>query len=65
MKIHVDPQRCQGHNRCYSLAPDLFSVDDYGYATALNDGAVSPEAESRARLAVNNCPELAIDVVDG
>ncbi len=34
MKISVDPDKCQGHNRCYALVPELFDVDDYGYATA-------------------------------
>ena len=37
MKIIVDPEKCQGHNRCYALAGELFDVDDYGNATALND----------------------------
>ena len=40
MKISVDPDKCQGHSRCYALAPELFDVDDYGNATALNDGDV-------------------------
>src|SRR6478736_9680834 len=28
MRVHVDGDRCQGHNRCYAIAPDLFDVDD-------------------------------------
>jgi ferredoxin len=62
MKIWVDPDKCQGHNRCYALAPELFDVDDYGYASATGDGVVSPELEDKARLAAANCPELAITV---
>ena len=38
MRITVDSEKCQGHNRCYSLAPELFDVDDYGYATEIGDG---------------------------
>ena len=34
MRVHVDPEKCQGHNRCYALAPELFDVDDLGYATS-------------------------------
>lgn len=64
MKIAVDAQRCQGHARCYAIAPELFDIDDYGNATALNDGEVPAELESRARLAIANCPELAIRVED-
>ena len=42
MKIKVDPDLCEGHNRCFALAPDLFEVDDYGLSRALNDGVVPP-----------------------
>lgn len=45
MRITVDSEKCQGHNRCYSLAPELFDVDDYGYATEIGDGQVAPELE--------------------
>ena len=62
MKVRVDPELCQGHNRCCSVAPELFDVDDFGLATALNDGAVAPELEAKARLAVDNCPEFAISI---
>ncbi len=64
MKICVDPDKCQGHNRCFSLAPELFEVNEYGYATAANDGEVPAELEEKARLAIDNCPEYAIEVVE-
>jgi ferredoxin len=64
MRVHVDPDKCQGHNRCYSLAPEVFDVDDLGNAFELNDGVVPPELEDKARLAVANCPEYAITVED-
>jgi ferredoxin len=60
MHVHVDSQRCQGHNRCYAIAPDLFEVDDLGFATEVGDGTVPPGLEDQARLAVANCPEYAI-----
>ncbi|MGH8992319.1 MAG: ferredoxin [Acidimicrobiia bacterium] len=62
MRVWVDPQRCQGHNRCYALAPELFDVDDYGLSSARNDGVVPPGLEDKARLAEANCPEFAIKV---
>ena len=62
MTIRVDSEKCQGHNRCYALAPELFDVDDYGYATELNDGAVPAEFEDKAELALANCPEHAITI---
>ncbi len=64
MRITVDPDRCQGHSRCYSLAPMLFDVDDYGQSTAVNDGLVPDEHVALARLAIQNCPEMAISIVE-
>ena len=40
MKIRYDRDACQGHNRCYLLAPELFDVDDEGYAVLLVEGDV-------------------------
>jgi ferredoxin len=65
MRISVDSEKCQGHNRCYALAPELFEVDDLGFATAVGDGTVPPELVDKARRAVSNCPEYAISVTSG
>ena len=62
IRARVDPAKCQGHNRCYALAPELFKLDNYGYSSAVNDGAVPPELAEKARLAVENCPERAISI---
>ena len=62
MRVHVDADKCQGHNRCYALAPELFDVDDLGYAHELNGGVVPAGEEEKARLAVANCPEHAIEM---
>ena len=64
MRVKVDPDKCEGHNRCCALAPELFDVDDYGTATALNDGIVPLGLEEKAKLAVQNCPEYAIEFVN-
>ena len=64
MRVHVEDGKCQGHNRCYALAPELFDVDDYGQASEIGDGIVSPDLEPKARLAVSNCPEFAISIVE-
>ena len=60
MKLQIDPAVCQGHGRCYDLAPDLFGDDDEGFGQVLGDGIVPAEKEQQARLAVANCPERAI-----
>ena len=64
MQVHVDPAKCQGHNRCYALAPEIFDVDDYGTAFVLNDGVVPAGLEEKAKLAAANCPEFAITIED-
>lgn len=65
MRVHVDTEKCQGHNRCYNISSELFDVDDEGYATVLNDGVVPAGLEDKAELAIMNCPERAIAIVDG
>ena len=62
MRVRVDGEKCQGHNRCIALASELFDVDEYGNAHELNDGAVPKELEEKAQLAVDNCPERAISI---
>lgn len=64
MRVSLDSEKCQGHNRCYALAPELFDVDDYGQAVLLVDGDVPPELHEKARLAAANCPEFAIKVLE-
>jgi ferredoxin len=63
-RVCVTMEKCQGHNRCRALAPELFDVDDFGQAVVIGDGAVPPALEDKARLAVDNCPELAITLED-
>jgi ferredoxin len=62
VKVRIDPERCQGHGRCYDLAPGLFGDDEEGYGQVLGDGTVPPDQERAARLAEVNCPEHAIEV---
>ena len=62
MRVHVDPDKCQGHNRCYAIAPELFDVDDLGNASARGDGSVPADMADKARQAVANCPEYAISI---
>lgn len=64
MKLRIDSERCQGHGRCYDLAPDLFGDDDEGFGQVLGDGTVTADTEREARLAVANCPERAIELLE-
>jgi len=60
LRVRVESERCQGHNRCCSIAPELFEADDLGNAHARGDGRVPPGLEAKAKLAVANCPEHAV-----
>lgn len=60
MKVHVDPQICQGHTLCAMTAPDLFALsDEDGHAHAISE-EVPAGKEDLAHEAVRSCPEQAI-----
>lgn len=64
MRIEVNSESCQGHNRCYALAPELLDVDDYGTAFVIGDGSVPADLADKAQLAAANCPEYAIVITE-
>ncbi len=61
MKVHVDPEKCVGHGRCYELAPEVFAEDEQGHCRLLME-EVPPDLEKAARTGEENCPEEAITV---
>lgn len=61
MKVAVDAGKCQGHARCNLIAPELFDLDEGGYAVVI-ESDVAPEHEAAARNAAVNCPEGAIEI---
>lgn len=61
--IKINSALCQGHNRCHSLAPSLFDVDDFGQSSPLISGEIPESLVSQAILAQNNCPEFAIEIL--
>jgi len=61
VKIHVDPQLCQGHALCNAAQPDLFTLDDDGYSNVgVRD--VPAGLEEAARRGMLSCPERAITI---
>ena len=60
LRVGIAADRCQGHNRCCLVAPELFEADDEGNAQVRGDGVVPAGLEQKARLAVANCPEHAV-----
>jgi ferredoxin len=57
--VSVDADRCVGHGRCYTLAPDIFDADEVGHAIVLV-ADVSGEQQQHAVTGEQNCPEQAI-----
>ncbi|HLL26825.1 MAG TPA: ferredoxin [Xanthobacteraceae bacterium] len=64
LRVHVNPEKCQGHNRCKALSPELFELDEYGNAKEIGDGVVPAGLEEKAWLAQANCPEFAIEIIE-
>jgi ferredoxin len=63
MRLLIDVDRCEGHGRCYDLAPELFRPDDEGHAELVEPaGEVPASHETSALAAVRNCPERALTV---
>jgi len=63
LDLVVDRDKCQGHARCFSTAPDLFPLDDNGYIAVMHVH-VEPSDEGTALHAVAGCPERAIRVAN-
>lgn len=58
-RVSVDAERCVGHGRCYSLAPQIYDSDDVGHSVVLVED-VSGDLERQALVGARNCPEEAI-----
>ena len=61
MKAVIDLNKCSGHARCYATDPELFQIDESGYALR-PEFEVPAGAEQTAREGVAACPERAITV---
>ena len=64
LRLRIDADKCQGHNRCKALAPELIVLDDFGNAQAAGDGIVPAALEDKAYLAKSNCPEFAVEIIE-
>lgn len=63
MRIKVNRQKCSGHARCWSQAPELFVLDDEGYILP-HDIDVPEGQERMAWLGAKSCPERALTIED-
>lgn len=65
MKLQISTA-CQGHGRCYTLAPQLLSSDEEGYVTISGGDPIEVPEDMRelAENVVGSCPENAISLID-
>jgi ferredoxin len=61
--VVIDENLCTGHGRCYSLAPSVFEPDERGQGL-VTVSELDAELEEAAQVAVANCPERAIRIVE-
>ena len=63
MKVSIDADRCQGHGRCYEVAPEVFTDDERGRGEVISAN-VPDHLLAQVRSAVSACPEKAITLSD-
>ena len=59
MHISIDSEACQGHGRCYAMAPEVYTADDEGRGEVI-DAEIGDGLADQARVGALNCPESAI-----
>lgn len=60
MKARIDAIRCQGYGTCVDRCPELFELDEWGFAAVIGDGDIPEPLEGAARSAQRACPEDAV-----
>lgn len=60
MKLAIDQAKCEGHGRCYDIAPNLFEPDDFGHGQLVTGVSQTDADPDEARRAVHACPEHAV-----
>ncbi len=63
-RLLLDAEQCQGHGRCYSLAPRLFDMDEDGHGIVREEAFDASDLDA-AHRSVLECPEGAISVDAG
>ena len=61
-RIVVDPIRCDGFGHCAELAPELVTLDEWGYPILQVEAFPQSDCELHrsAQLAVRGCPRQAL-----
>lgn len=65
MRVHVKPERCQGHTLCAMNAPEVFQLSDEDGHSSAPEPQVPEHLQGAVRAAAATCPELAISIDEG
>lgn len=61
--MRINPIRCEGVGICAHLAPDVITLDPWGFPLLL-EGPLDEAATAQARRAATGCPRRAL-IIDG
>jgi ferredoxin len=64
VKVRLESAICDGFGTCATHAPQVFELDEWGYAAPIGDGSVPDGEEAHTRRAVADCPVHAIVLID-
>jgi ferredoxin len=62
VRLRVDWAACDGHGLCAQWAPEVVSLDEWGFPVVA-DGPVPAAVVEHARAAVRACPVLALKLL--
>lgn len=60
LSITVDRAKCCGYTLCAATSPEIYSIDDQGFAVVAPN--VPAHLEKEARRGADSCPDNAITV---
>ena len=60
MRVRVDPSKCDAFGVCAEHLAEVFTLDEWGYASTEDDGEVPAGKDDLARKAIKDCPTQAI-----
>jgi ferredoxin len=63
VRVTVDLAKCRGYTACAALCPDVYQLDEDGFAY-VDDEVVPPEFEETVEAGADACPERAITVTE-
>jgi ferredoxin len=62
-QVRVDPTRCKGYSVCSNLAPEVFALDEWGFAH-VQDGTITVENRRLILKSVRGCPVKAVRILE-